>query len=169
MLATLKLIPWKQVAIGLGAALILYACYSWAYNRGAHSRDNEIASLQQSIANLKAASAQAQADNNAHVLEVEQRNEQIRKEQTDALTKQRDDAMAAADSFIKLHTISKANPGNASGNQIPQPANTTGSPNTKANPSVMVSPSDVHACTEAYVTAQGWQDWWDKVSESPPR
>lgn len=79
-LAIIPKLPWRWIGIALAVVAVL----AFAYNRGSHSRDAEVATLNQSIANLKAASAAAAAKNLAEVRAIETRDAQTQKEKDDA-------------------------------------------------------------------------------------
>lgn len=166
LITFLKELPWRWIgiAIALGAAII--AIDARGYSRGRHSRDGEVGALGASIDKLKAASAQATADNLTHVRQVETADEQIRKEQTDALSKERDDARAAADRYIRLHPASAADLGHAGSRGLSEAADAAGAAAQPSQPTV-VDAEDVRSCTDWVTFGEGWLAWWAKVSTAP--
>lgn len=62
------MLPWRRILPGIGALLALYAAYSWAWQRGHDSRDDEVATItrerdtaRQNVATLEAAIARQSA------------------------------------------------------------------------------------------------------------
>lgn len=45
ILPILARLPWKHIGIALAAAAVLFVAYRWAYGRGVHSRDAEVAQI----------------------------------------------------------------------------------------------------------------------------
>jgi len=164
MLALLRLarpfLPW------IGGILALVALAVWVdhrgYQRGERSRDGEVATLTTSIANLKAASAQAAAQNLADVRAVEARQAAITKEQTDALSKQLADARSIARAYV-LRQQAAGGASDAGSGRLPVAA-PAAEPVAPAAKAVVVAASDIEACTDSFVIASEWQAWWRKVS-----
>lgn len=160
ILAILTKLPWKWIGIGLVVVGLLLAIDHRGYQRGKHSRDAQVAALTGTIANLKVASAQAAAENLAHVHAVEARNATIQKESADALTAQLADARAATRAYILHHPAPVASHAGEGGlSQPADPASPTIGPAQEA----VVAVADIEACTDAFVIATGWQAWWDKI------
>lgn len=44
-LAVIRALPWRIIGPAIGALALLWACYSWAHERGVRSRDREFATL----------------------------------------------------------------------------------------------------------------------------
>jgi hypothetical protein len=158
--AILSRLPWKYIGIALAVVAVL----AFAYNRGRHSRDTEVATLNQSIANLKAASAAAAARNLAEVRAIETKNVAIQKDMEDALSQQGSSARAALDAYILRHPASSGHAGVSGVSQAASPAQATPS----APEAAIVARTDLEACTDAFVMARGWQAWWSQVSAAQP-
>lgn len=160
-LAILSRLPWKYIGIALAVVAVL----AFAYNRGSHSRDAEVAIITQSIANLKAASAAAAARNLAEVRAIETKNVAIQKDMEDALSQQGSSARAALDAYILRHPASS---GHASVSGVSQTTPATEAA-TGAPEAAIVARTDLEACTDAFVMAQGWQEWYSQVAAGWPQ
>jgi nitrogen fixation-related uncharacterized protein len=44
-LPVLRALPWEYIGAAIGAGLLIYAAYDWAYDRGHDSRNDEVATL----------------------------------------------------------------------------------------------------------------------------
>ena len=161
-LTILTKLPWRWIALALAVLALVLGIERCGYTRGRHSRDAEVAALTGTIANMKAASAKAAADNIAHVQAVETRDEQIRQEQTNALSTQITDARAAAARYASMHHPA-ADQGHAGDGRVPQAADAAGAV-AGASAEAVVPAADLDICAENTVKAQGWWDWWAKVS-----
>lgn len=157
MPAWLLTLPWKKI----GYALLAIGIASFIWHRGYHSRDAEVAALNQTIANMKAASAQAAADNLAHVRAVEAKNAAIQKDMEDALETQLADARAAAGAFV-VRQRAQAATDNAGAGRVSDPPDATGSIDD-AGGKTLVPDDDLRICAENTVKAQGWADWWKAI------
>lgn len=159
------LLIWRTVKPFLpymaGIALLVGA-YLWldhrSFNRGAHSRDAEVNALNTTIANMKAASAKALADNEANVSRINGLQAQITKDRNDEAPKQIAAGDAAIADWIRLHPAPRANPGSSGKDHASGISNTTGQPDA-AIAQTTVPVADLTACNLAYVTATGLQDW----------
>lgn len=156
--AALKSLPWGKIAAALGALVLLYGAYSWAWNRGSHSRDAEVAALTGTIANLKAASAKAKADNIAHVATVETKQDQVTKDHTNDAPNSIAIGNAAIAEYVRLHPAPKADPGSTGGAGLSQVPVAASQPDA-AGTETIVPRSDLDACNIAYATAVGLQGW----------
>lgn len=142
----------------LAVIALLYGAYSWAWERGAHSRDAEVSALTQTITNLKAASAKAQADNLAHVQTVETKQDQVTKDHANDKPNTVAIGNAAIAEYVRLHPAPQAYSSGPTGTEVPKipdPANQPDGPSAQA----IVSRSDLDACNVAYATAIGLQGW----------
>ena len=160
--AILTKLPWRSIGLALAVLALVLGIERYGYTKGRHSRDAEVAALSGTIANMKAASAKAAADNIAHVQAVETRDEQIRQEQTNALSIQITDARAAAARYAGLHHPA-ADQGHAGNGALPQAADTAGAV-AGAGAEAVVPAADLDICAENTAKAQGWLEWWAKVS-----
>lgn len=128
----------------------------------------EKAAFTATVANFRAATAQAQAADQAHARDVEHRDAGISQEAQNDLTKQRDDAVArAADYARRLRAGTAESPvGGGSATGLPVPAGAAGAADG-AGATAVVPAADLTVCAENSVKAQGWPDWWRKVSAAP--
>jgi hypothetical protein len=126
------------------------------YERGSHSRDAQVATLIQNIAERQAASVKAAADNLAHVKQVEAEQASITKEQSNALTRQILDARSALAAYL---VRSKAGQGNASQGVVSSIPGSSGGI-TGAGENAVVSVADLGICADNTVKAKAWQDWY---------
>lgn len=145
----------------LAGLCIVIAALAFSYHagdsHGFHKRDPEVAALTLTIANMKAASAEATALNLQHVQEVETRQAKITKDATDALSKQLADARAATAAYVLQHGA-KAAPRDAGAGGLSQVPRTAGATDG-APQEAIVAVSDIEACTDAYVIGTALQDW----------
>lgn len=148
------LLPW------IGAALLLVGVYLWidhrGYQRGSHSRDAEVAALNGTIANFKAASVAAKAKNVAHVQTVETAQDAVTKGHENDYPTQLADARAALAAYKLRHpATAQGDTGRDQLSQVPDPA---GKPD--ADPAQAVVPvADLDACAQDYVLATSLQSW----------
>jgi len=126
------------------------------YGRGKHSRDAEVSALQGTIANFKAASAKAKADNEANVARINGLQDQVTKDKNDEAPKQLADARAALAAYVLRHPA--VHQGNAGQDQPPGIPDAPGKPDAAPSEAV-VSVADLDACAVSYTTAIGLQDW----------
>jgi len=158
-------LPWRYIggAIAIIALGLLLWRAPWAENRGFHKRDAEVAALNDTITNMKAASAASKAKNDAYVAAKNAKNARIQKEAEDAVTQSSADARAAVRDYILRHPAQAA-AGNASGGIAP---GSTPAPGATAGAGQMsvVDAEDLLACTDAVVVAVGWQEWWSKLGK----
>jgi hypothetical protein len=159
------LVAWRLVrpflpyiAAAMIVAALLSAYGHREYGRGADSRNAEVAALNGTIANMKAASEKALALNDAYVSRINGLQDQITKEKNDAVPQRLADGSAAIDAYVRLHPAPKANPGNASQDHASGLPGTAGQADASANEAI-VSRADLDACNAAWVTATGLQDW----------
>lgn len=157
-------LPW------IAGAFALVGAFLWVdnrgYQRGFHKRDPEVAALNLTIANVKAASAQSAADNLAHVRATETRNVAIQKEAENAIDQAGADARSAVADYVRLHPAPAGHLSYAGTGGISVAPTAAGTP-VATSPQTVVPASDLTACAEAYVTATGWQAWWGSVSAVP--
>lgn len=112
---------------------------------------------QGTIANLKAASTTAKAQNVAHVATVENKQTQVTKDHANDAPNAIAIGNAAIAEYVRLHPA-KANssgPASAGLSQVPDPA----SKPDAAGAETVVPVSDLDACNVAYATAIGLQGW----------
>lgn len=158
--AVLSKLPWKYIGAALAAIGLAFLLWQapWAYRRGQHSRDAEVAALNGTIANMKAASAKALADNEAYVARINGLQDQITKDRNDDQPKQIAAGNAAIAEYVRLHPAPKAHPGGTGQDHAPGVPDAPGQPDAPADQAV-VPVADLNACNEAWVTATGLQDW----------
>jgi len=150
------LMPYIAAALFLAGLLSAYGHRE--YKRGSASRDAEVSALSGTIANMKAASAKALADNEAYVARINGLQDQITKDVNNDAPKQITDGAAAIAAYIRLHPSPKADPSGPGTDHAPGVPDSASQPDAPADEAV-VSRADLNACNEAYVTATGLQDW----------
>lgn len=164
ILTFLRDLPWKWIGLGAGVVGVLWFTHHRGYQAGVASQAPVITSLNATIANVRAASAKALADDLAHKQAVEARQDRISKESNDVLSAQLADARARADDLSRRLLAASATDsrgGAAAGvSSAPAAADPVAGP---GQASVMAA--DNIACAEAVTKAQGWQDWWRSVSQ----
>jgi multidrug efflux pump subunit AcrA (membrane-fusion protein) len=149
------------VVVILGA--IFYISHR-SYQKGFHSRDAEVAALEKTIADVRLKTAEAQAADLARARKIETTDAAITKEENDALqTKLAAARAAAADYAARLRTAAAANQSGGGTTDLPGVANPTGLAAGTSSSTVM-DEADLEACSVAVVKADGWRDWWLKVS-----
>ena len=122
----------------------------------------ERAEYAQDIANVRAATEKAYADDLLHVRDVKARQAQLSKRIEDELVPQLAAARADAARYAeRLRSASKA-PGSGGA-----AANLPGGPDAPSGPAGagQTAELDAIACAENTVKAQGWQDWYASVSK----
>ena len=163
-------------ALGI-AAMVVILIYR-ADAKHWHKRyDTEHAALvtettahQTDIANVRAATAAAQAADRLHVQEVAAHDTAIQQERSNALEAQLTAARtAAADYAARLRSGTR--PAVASGGaatSVSAPASTAGTA-ASVDPAtdVPVSSADLQSCALSDTIARGWQAWWTQVSAAP--
>lgn len=127
----------------------------------------EKAALNETVANYRAATAKAQADDAQHIVDVRKRDDQILKEQHDAFTSQLADARSRAAAYGRLHPgTAPANPGS-----IPNPtvSASAASPGIADGPRAYsnVPQSDLDTCATIWARLKDVQTWWSKQVASP--
>jgi len=115
-------------------------------------------------AHVAQASATALADDLNHARLVEHHDATVAKETQDAVELSLGSARAAIATHARLHSAPQAPAGGSGATGVPIAANPTGSIDP-APAQAVVSVDDLNACGTAAVVAQGWQDWWTKVSQ----
>lgn len=157
-----KLILAGAIALGLATALFL------ARSDARHAREAltaEKASHALDIANFKAASAKAIADNLADVRAKEDDGAKLVETKQHDLEAQLADARAAATRYAGVRRCeTAANPGSAgeaSLSEAPRPASDT----VGTGGMSVVDERDLQACSAAVVKARGWQDWYGALRE----
>ena len=164
ILTILRGFPWKWIGLGAGVLGLVWYVHHRGYQAGVASQAPVIASLNATIANVRAATAQAQAEDLAHKQAVEAADTKIAQEKTDDLEKQLADARAAVAVYSRLHAASPADPGRGGTADMPGAADAPGAPDA-AGGQALVPVSDLAVCADATVKAQGWQDWYRAVAE----
>jgi len=151
---------WKPLAIGGVIGLLFLALM---ITRGtladrAKERDQARVALQAQIATYEAAADKAKTDAKAK----EARDAQITQETQNDLQAQLTAARASAAAYAKRlqSTAGKADTG--SGTSVPQAADATGSADGTGSDAIMAD--DLAICSDNTVKAQGWQEWWKRVS-----
>lgn len=156
----IRSLPWKYIGAALAAltlALLIWRA-PWAEHRQKAKDQIQISALNGTIANMKAASAKALADNEAYVARINGLQDQITKDVNNDAPKQITDGAAAIAAYIRLHPGPKADPSGAGKDRASGIPNAPGQPDAPTEEAV-VSRSDLNACNEAYVTATGLQNW----------
>lgn len=146
---------WPYIICALFAAILLYGAYSWAYNRGAHSRDPEVASLHKQITDRDAASAKALADNEVYVSRINGLQDQITKDKDHDAQERTVAGNAAIAAYVLRHPAHSGGSGADHAPGVPEAAGNPDDPLAQA----VVSRADLDACNDAWVVAIGLQDW----------
>lgn len=151
------LIRFWPYAAGL---VLIVAAYLWAYDRGAKSREPEIAALRLTIANVRAKTAQAQADDALHARTVEIAQDTKTQEIANGLQARMDAANAMAASYAKrVRDDAQAAAGGGSGAaHLPGSANAA-SGTVEARAAALLD-EDAVICSTNTVLLDGWRDWW---------
>jgi hypothetical protein len=157
------LIAWRflrplmpYIAAALVVLGLLSAYGHREYGRGKHSRDAEVAALNGTIANFKAASVAAKAQNVAHVATVETAQDAVTKGHENDYPTQLADARAALAAYKLRHPATSQ--GDAGHDPVSQVPDAPGKPD--ADPAqAVVSGADLDACAQSYVIAVGLQSW----------
>lgn len=126
------------------------------YGRGSHSRDAEVAALNGTIANFKAASVAAKAKNVAHVQTVETAQDAVTKGHENDYPTQLADARAALAAYKLRHPATAQ--GDTGRDQLSEVPDAPSKPD--ADPAQTVVPvADLDACAQDYVLATSLQSW----------
>jgi len=105
--------------------------------------------------------AQATADDEKHAAQVAQAQAQIATETQNALKAQIADARAVASSWLREHPAPAIKSGSGTANLPKTPGSSEGIDGSP--PAAIVPSSDIEACAQDYVIANGWKEWWAKV------
>jgi len=134
-----------------------------------HSRTLELhaeqAAHQADIKSWAAATATAQLQDQQHADAVKASQDKISTETQNDQGKKLSDARAIAARYVASHRMQPSSaaddhsPGRAS--DLPAAPDAAGSTDGATSETV-VPAADVDACTQAYVMATGWQDWWTR-------
>jgi hypothetical protein len=116
---------------------------------------------QKSIDNLLDGIAQANKRATAEKRATESRYAQIQKDQAHALTLARADAADRLRDWMRTH---RADQGRAIGANLPVASGAATGPDAHDPATFLVGSADLGICTDAFVTARGWQDWYNQVS-----
>lgn len=161
---------WLRLAIG-AAALVLVG-WLWSQVRVVTAqRDTARAETEQvkaaseaTVANFRAATARAKADDIAHARHVERRYAAANEETTRELTTRLADARALTDRYIRLHpaAAAPADRGGGGDADLPRTADAAGAADRAGEATIVPGP-DLRICTENTVKAEGWREWWGRV------
>lgn len=165
ILTILRGLPWKWIAAGAAVLGAIWFVHHRGYASGVASQQPTIVSLNATIANVRTATAKAQADDLAHKRAVETQDAKIAQEKTDALEKQLADARAAVADYVRMHAAPAAD---SSGSRTAAVSFTpaAASASAGAGSQALVPVSDLSICADNSVKAQGWIDWWKAVVEA---
>lgn len=144
-----------NIASGIGLAITRHTLadrtVELSAERLAHQAD---------ITNVKAQTAQAQADDQMHALAVKNAQDQITEEKQNDLQTQLVSARAIAARFVRSHAATASRGGQAA--SVSAAADTAGQPDSTPTDAV-VSAADIDACAVDYTIAAGWRSWWKEV------
>ena len=146
-------------AAGVIVATWLYIDHR-GFQRGAASRQPEITRLEKAIADVRAKTAEAKADDLANKIRVEAEQAKV---QSDAETKLRHDLAAARAAVERLRRAPQADTGGGRGTDLPGTSDAA-SNLAGASEDAVIPFADAVICADNSVKAQGWQDWWKSVS-----
>lgn len=126
----------------------------------------EQAAHAQDIADVRAATAKAQADDLMHARAVETRQAKISQEIQDDLTSRLASARADAARYAeRLRTASQASDSGSAAASVPSFPD---APSSAVGASQDAFVADAAICAENSVKAQGWLDWYRSVSTAQP-
>jgi hypothetical protein len=161
--------PGILMGLALVAALALLYWAPWAEARGRHSRDLEVAGLNRTISDMKAAEAKAAADAAIKARGIETAQTSGTEGSNHEIEDQRNRALSLAAGYLaQLRTKAAAgNPGGA--NAAGGPAGAPGSSGLSAGAGgvSVLDADDVRICTENTVKALGVLPWWEKMHAIP--
>ena len=151
-------------AIGAAALLTLIVCLVLLTRQRDEARAAlvvEQAAHARTVADVKAATAKAHAEDLAHARAVEARNAAIAQETQDDLTTRLAAARADADRFAaRLRAQAGAGGGGEHDAGMSVAAAATGGADGAGEEAVV----DARVCAENTVKAEGWREWWLRVS-----
>lgn len=149
------------------AALLYWA--PWAVSRGAHSRDLEVAGLQKTIADMKAAEAKARADAEAKARAIEGAQTQAKEGSNNEIQDMRSVALALANARVaQLHAAaSQVGTAAAGGGKASGAGGGTGLAAAGPGSMPLMDDDDLRVCTENTVKALSWSRWWAKINAIP--
>lgn len=153
----------------IGAAVVVALFVAWAFRvnslRAAHLEERRAceANHKQFVADVRARTAQAQAEDAAHAKQVETAQDQARSE-NDAQIRQR---IASAVAAVRVRNASTQNRGSGSGAApVSRPAETASS-SAPASGEAVVPAHDLEVCAVNTEKAAGWLSWWTSVQAIP--
>ena len=141
----------------------------WAVSRGAHSRDLEVAGLQKTIADMKAAEAKAKADAEAKARTIEGAQTQAKEGSNHEIQDMRDRALALATARLaQLHAPASGFAATAgAGGKAAGSGAGTGLADAGPGAMSLMDDDDLRICTENTVKALSWSRWWAKINAIP--
>lgn len=190
MVAMFSAVPWRlvsKVALLLGVAASLWAAErhvrklvsnhdARVFASGAASRQSEIDALERTIANVRIATARAQADDKAHALKVKRAQDDVTKEENDALSQSLDATRARLAAAVAGLRRSEAGAAAASADRsrkqaqgVPAAASTASGADAAASADAV--PPNLATLNECEVNTDklvGWQAWWSRISGLGP-
>lgn len=144
------------------AGLLYWA--PWAVSRGAHSRDLEVAGLQKTIADMKAADAKATAEAEAKARAVEGAQTQAKEGSNHEIQDMRDRALALATARLaQLHQPAQAGTAAAGVGEAANAGGGAGLAPAGSGSMPIMDDDDLRICTENTVKALSWSRWWLKI------
>ena len=149
---------------------IVIGAFAFSYHRGVihgfHKRDAEVAALNQTIVNMRAASEQALANARSNNHRIEAAQNAATQESSHELQDQLAAARAAAAAYAERLRSAEAHSGGAG------QAGTSGSPDASrsaagAGAVSVMDDDDFRLCSENTVKAIGWRAWWLRINAIP--
>jgi hypothetical protein len=119
---------------------------------------------ERNVANFRIAQEQARANAEAAARAEEQRAAQITKEKDRAITLARADADARLREWMRRQKAGADQSGSVR-TDLPATAQSSGATDAGADSTFLVAGEDLRRCNAAYVTAKGWQDWWQAIEK----
>lgn len=145
------------IALGVTRSTLDHRTAALKAEQAAHAQD---------IADVRAATAKAQADDLMHARAVETRQAKISQEIQDDLTSRLASARADAARYAeRLRAASQAHPGSVAATDMP---GLPDAPSGAAGAGQDAIVDDAAICAENSVKAQGWQDWYRSASKAQP-
>jgi len=164
----LALRNWRTVVslLSIGALAVLLIFARIDAKRWRKHFDQEAALHQRDLATVQAAAEKARADDLSHAALVKARDDATAKEMNDALSTRLADARRTADAYAAglREARHRADQGSAGGAYLPAVADAAGKP---VGPGEETQLDDARFCAENTVKAEGWREWWNKVSAAP--
>lgn len=146
----------------IGALALIMALLTYQLDRARDALAAEKAAHAQTVAGYRLAAEKARADDLAHARATEQRYAAIAQETQDDLTARLAAARADADRYAaRLREAARADQGGVSRADLPVAAE----PASRADGAGEATElDDARACAEAVTKAEGWREWWGRVS-----